>query len=191
MTDLQPRCVNPQHDHTTPVDRDGIDLPAPIRMLCNDCAKPTHYDSAVEQYVHDEDDARGCFLIPERPEGATPCTIDEYAALVLAIGDGFHPDTRGSDYVSLPDGYTPERVDTIVAAAVEALDDPYAVANVLLDSDRAEFFAERIRADFGHMRSDFASDPGGWLDYSGEYRGLDDVTAAAAIALVLGEWGTS
>lgn len=117
---------------------------------------------------------------------------DEYVALVIAIGDGFHPDTSGDQYVSLPDGYTPERVDAIVDAFTASSDeDPSAVANDVLDVERAEYVADRIRTHFGHMREDFASDPGGWLDYSGEYRGVDDATAAAAIAIVLGEWGES
>jgi hypothetical protein len=62
----------------------------------------------------------------------------EYAALVLAMGDGFHPDTRGDDYTSLPDEFTAEGVDRIVEAAFDLLVDPYAIANRLLDSVRDE-----------------------------------------------------
>jgi hypothetical protein len=53
----------------------------------------------------------------------------EYERLVRAIGMGFHPDTRGDNYTSLPDGVTPEDVDRIVTAACAATDfDVYEVA---------------------------------------------------------------
>lgn len=41
-----------------------------------------------------------------------------YLALAAAIGGGFHPDTRGADYTSLPEGITPERVDKVVDEAI-------------------------------------------------------------------------
>jgi hypothetical protein len=50
---------------------------------------------------------------------------DEYDALVRAMGMGFHPDTRGADYATLPDGYTAELVDAVVLAYVMAGGDPY------------------------------------------------------------------
>jgi len=40
-----------------------------------------------------------------------------YEELVRAIGPGFHPDLRGEDYTSLPDGITPDQVDEIVELA--------------------------------------------------------------------------
>lgn len=54
----------------------------------------------------------------------------EYENLVEAIGAGFHPDTFGAEYESLPDQYSAEDVDRIVEAAFEAddIDDPYELA---------------------------------------------------------------
>jgi hypothetical protein len=68
-------CVNPAHDHTTTVDRDGVDLVAPIAMLCNGCGVPTHYDATLEDYVHDA--GPGCFLALPAADGS-PCrpTVD-------------------------------------------------------------------------------------------------------------------
>ena len=53
-----------------------------------------------------------------------------YEDLVKAIGQGFHPDTPGGDYTSLPEGVTARDVDRIVGDAfrdmVDGLeDDPY------------------------------------------------------------------
>lgn len=71
-------CRNPEHDHTTPIDEaTQRDLPQPVPMFCNDCARPTHYDEAVSTYVHDDPEAPGCFLIPVRPDGATNCVGGE------------------------------------------------------------------------------------------------------------------
>lgn len=59
----------------------------------------------------------------------TTTTISEqYRALIRAIGAGFHPDTRGSDYASLPDEYTAESYETIVWAAFAAGLDVYGIA---------------------------------------------------------------
>lgn len=57
----------------------------------------------------------------------------EFVELVAAIGPAFHPDTRGGDYLNLPDGYDAMRVEEIVTAAFDANTfDPYLVAlNVL------------------------------------------------------------
>jgi hypothetical protein len=52
---------------------------------------------------------------------------ERYVAMVRAIGDGFHPDTAGADYVTLPAPYTPELVDEIVTDAWRVMD-PYIVA---------------------------------------------------------------
>lgn len=50
------------------------------------------------------------------------------AELAAKIGPGFHPDTRGADYTSLPDGVTPERVDKVVDDALTYGVDVYGVA---------------------------------------------------------------
>jgi hypothetical protein len=64
-------CTNPRHDHTTTVDRDGMDVEPPIPMRCNHCGVPTHYDETIEDYQHDRvsDD---CFLVQAR-DNASPC----------------------------------------------------------------------------------------------------------------------
>ena len=43
--------------------------------------------------------------------------IPSYEDVVRRIGLGFHPDTYGEDYESLPAGLTPEVVDEVVAVA--------------------------------------------------------------------------
>lgn len=40
-----------------------------------------------------------------------------YEDLVRLVGPGFHPDTRGNEYTSLPAGLTPKDVDKIVRDA--------------------------------------------------------------------------
>lgn len=65
-----------------------------------------------------------------------------YPELVISIGPGFHPDTRGADYATLPDGLEPGDVDRIVAGAWDVYrarpmseTDPYARAmRALLDA---------------------------------------------------------
>lgn len=47
-----------------------------------------------------------------------------FMAMVRAIGPGFHPDTPGHDYITLPDGYTPEWVDALTLALVQTGQDP-------------------------------------------------------------------
>jgi hypothetical protein len=49
-------------------------------------------------------------------------------ALAAAVGGWFHPDTRGADYTSLPEGLTADEVDRIIDAAVAAGTDVYAAA---------------------------------------------------------------
>jgi hypothetical protein len=63
-----PVCDNAGHDHF------NADRSAPC--VCDDCGLPTHYDSGIDQWVHDGDDV-DCFLIPTRPSGASPCYIGE------------------------------------------------------------------------------------------------------------------
>ena len=79
-----------------------------------------------------------------REHAAMTTTQDAYEAgrayieLVQAIGPGFHPDTRGQDYTSLPAGYTPERVEGIVLAAHRAGMDIYIWALAVLQGDLCE-----------------------------------------------------
>lgn len=51
-----------------------------------------------------------------------------YRGLVDQIGWGFHPDTPGDDYTSLPAGVTPEQVDRVIGAALAARVDVYGIA---------------------------------------------------------------
>lgn len=53
---------------------------------------------------------------------------DAYRSLVAAVGSGFHPDTRGNDYSTLPAGITARDVDRIIDAAHAAGLDVYSVA---------------------------------------------------------------
>lgn len=41
-----------------------------------------------------------------------------YEELVRKIGPGFHPDTAGDEYDSLPEGVDPSAVDFVVRAAL-------------------------------------------------------------------------
>ena len=49
-----------------------------------------------------------------------PTTLEDLARI---IGNGFHPDTTGSEYSSLPAGITPQLVDSIVDEAHQAFED--------------------------------------------------------------------
>jgi hypothetical protein len=62
-----------------------------------------------------------------RPGPHPAAAMDAYVRMVRAIGDGFHPDTRGADYANLPAPYTPELVDETVESAGRVCD-PYIVA---------------------------------------------------------------
>lgn len=62
----------------------------------------------------------------------------DYEKLARAIGGGFHPDTRGADYTSLPDGYTAVDVDRIVEAAFDAHLDVYGIGLDVLNADQAD-----------------------------------------------------
>lgn len=48
--------------------------------------------------------------------------------LAFLIGGGFHPDTRGEDYSSLPEGISSDLVDRVVDAAHAAGVDVYAIS---------------------------------------------------------------
>lgn len=65
---------------------------------------------------------------------AKAATEAEYVAMVRAIGYGFHPDTPGAEYDTLPEGYTPERVDAIVDRAFTVVD-PYIVALAVMEGE--------------------------------------------------------
>lgn len=61
-----------------------------------------------------------------------------YVKLVRAIGAGFHPDTPGRDYVSVPDIVgDADGIDVIVDAAFAdySIDDPYSLALRALAED--------------------------------------------------------
>lgn len=72
-----------------------------------------------------------------------------YRALVHAMGQGFHPDTRAEDYTSLPDGYTAEQVDAIVVEAFAAELDVYGIA---LDIFHGEQFPATEPITLGDVR---------------------------------------
>ena len=55
-------------------------------------------------------------------------TETAYRIMIRAIGAGFHPDTRGEEYASLPDGYSPDRVEEIIENAETAGVDLYGIA---------------------------------------------------------------
>lgn len=59
--------------------------------------------------------------------------IDAYERIVRAIGQGFHPDTDGGDYETLPEGIRPHHVNDAIDAVIEAGGDPYAIANAILN----------------------------------------------------------
>ena len=67
-------------------------------------------------------------------EFVDPLPVREFRRLVLAMGPGFHPDNSGADYVSLPDGYTPEQVDEIVGTAFGYVD-PYVYGLAVLEGE--------------------------------------------------------
>lgn len=56
--------------------------------------------------------------------------LTQYVVLVRAIGHGFHPDTSGADYMTLPPGIEPLAVDSIIGAAAE---EGWDLAEVALD----------------------------------------------------------
>lgn len=70
-------------------------------------------------------------VVPARPLAdvlAEHVAEVNYRRLVTAIGGGFHPDTRGADYVTLPAGITPDMVDQTIDAALDADLDVYDIA---------------------------------------------------------------
>jgi len=69
-------CINPDHDHTTTVDREGMEVDPPIPMRCNHCYVPTHYDEGTGWYHHDDPDDDDCFLAwAADHEGTSPCML--------------------------------------------------------------------------------------------------------------------
>lgn len=91
-------------------------------------------------------------------------TPQEYAYrdLVGRIGLGFHPDTRGEDYTTLPEGLTPEAVERIVLEAVQAGLDPYEVALRVL----APAFLEGLDVSAGDAEARI-NDAGDWMRATG------------------------
>lgn len=71
---------------------------------------------------------------------------EAFRTLVRAIGGGFHPDTRGADYISLPEPYTPADVDRTVEAALAAGVDVYGEALDLIHEDDLEPAERAARA---------------------------------------------
>jgi hypothetical protein len=58
-------CVNEEHDHLEPADPDCTIATAEtpmVPMVCHDCGVPTHYDTGVDDYRHDDPEAPACFL---------------------------------------------------------------------------------------------------------------------------------
>lgn len=62
----------------------------------------------------------------------------EFRTMVRTLGAGYHPDTSGDQYVSLPDGYDADRVDRLTETAQEAGVDVYAVALQEMGSEQAQ-----------------------------------------------------
>lgn len=58
----------------------------------------------------------------------TDPTLHRYQQIVTVIGAGFHPDTPGADYTTLPEGITAQDVDDAVTDALEAGIDVHSVA---------------------------------------------------------------
>lgn len=89
----------------------------------------------------------------------TNTTTAEHSLRILIgrIGGGFHPDTRGADYDSLPDGVDAETVDRTVDEALAAGVDVYGVAldvvNMLDALAAAEAHNDRPLID--HVRDIF------------------------------------
>lgn len=52
----------------------------------------------------------------------------EYERLIRDIGSGFHPDSLGTDYTSLPSPWTADRVDAAIERAFAADLDVYGIA---------------------------------------------------------------
>lgn len=60
--------------------------------------------------------------------------LQAYRALVRKIGTGFHPDTRGNEYMALPAGLTPKLVDRVIQDALDADVDVYAEAYKIFEA---------------------------------------------------------
>lgn len=57
-----------------------------------------------------------------------------YRGLVRKIGMGFHPDTRGDEYMALPENITPALVDKIIQDAIDEGIDVYEMAYGIFES---------------------------------------------------------
>lgn len=70
--DLGVQCVNPDHTHTTTVDRDGTETDGdPFPASCDDCEQPAHYEQTGGHWAHD-DPAAQCRAVGNWGE-RTPC----------------------------------------------------------------------------------------------------------------------
>lgn len=86
-TDLA-TCVNEDHDHRH-LDENAPE-PERTRGACNGCGQRMHYDGLIDDFVHDDPDAKPCFLIQSRPADATACvwqpTSEAVVAALVAVG---------------------------------------------------------------------------------------------------------
>jgi len=71
---------------------------------------------------------------PTDPIAVRAEILAEYIRLAEDIGGGFHPDTRGDEYISLPSPWTPDRVDATIDRAFAADLDVYGIAVDLIHS---------------------------------------------------------
>lgn len=115
----EPRAPEPKRERTTnegfECSEDGCDRPASALGLCK-----KHHTA------HWRKDPAN--LEKSRQAARKHAAKKRYLALAAAIGGGFHPDTPGSDYTSLPEGITPERVDKVVNEALKYGLDVHALA---------------------------------------------------------------
>lgn len=99
-----------------------------------------------------------------------------YDELVLAIGPGFHPDTRGDEYTSLPEGLAPEDVDMVVELAFIEEETggpcPYSRALELLQWDGFESQRDLLAATIYNVRARSSREmtPGRWRRVKTQFR---------------------
>jgi len=59
-----PACINPNHDHLSTVDADGVERDEEVAMACQHCKRPAHYDTRTDLYEHDDThESAVCFLM--------------------------------------------------------------------------------------------------------------------------------
>ena len=99
----------------TECSKDGCDRPASALGLCK-----KHHTAHWRQTPENLEKTR----VAARKHAAKK----RFLELAAKVGPGFHPDTRGADYESLPEGVTPERVDKVVEDALKYDLDVYGLA---------------------------------------------------------------